>query len=127
MVAVAHILFFSYLDKRTVSSTVSQNVVSILSVGLVRLHSLFMTLTLSTALCQLVWRYYRVHTLPLATVDSLFKLSTHFLSLTLPHAIVHTPGIAIIGVCIACVSDNLLRSSVEISSLFASSVPILPI
>ena len=102
-VAVAHICFFLYLDKKVVSTTVSQTIVSIISVALVRLYSVLLTTTLSTALVQIVWRRFRLQAMPLATVDSLFRLCIHFLSRTLPYVVVNAPAFAAIGICIACV------------------------
>ena len=101
LIAVAHILFFIHLDQRKVSDTISQNATSIISVGLVRLYGLVMTLTLTTALVQLVWRYFRQNSATVETVDSLYRLCVHFLTLSLPHAVRNTPAIALIAVCIA--------------------------
>ena len=101
LIAVAHILFFIHLDQRKVSDTISQNATSIISVGLVRLYGLVMTLTLTTALVQLVWRYFRQNSATVETVDSLYRLCVHFLTLSLPHAVRNTPAITLIAVCIA--------------------------
>ena len=101
LIAVAHIIFFIHLDQRKVSDTISQNATSIISVGLVRLYGLVMTLTLTTALVQLIWRYFRQNSATVETVDSLYRLCVHFLTLSLPHAIRNTPAIALIAMCIA--------------------------
>ena len=85
------------------SNTVSQEVVSTISVGLTRLFGMVMTVTLSNALAQLVWRYLRRQSLRLSTVDSLFNLCTHFISLSLPHAILHAPAMTTLAVVIAFV------------------------
>ena len=101
--AILHLTFFIILNEKGVANTISQTLASNISLACVRLHSLLMTTTLSTVLTQIVWRYYGSRTMNMSTVDALFNLCTHFVSLSLPQAIFHAPSISAIAICIALV------------------------
>lgn len=80
-VAVAHYEYYRYLDQQSVESTIPQSWNNGVSVAFVRIFSMALAASASSAFTQLLWWFLRRGPIALKHIDAIFSLNTSPLNL----------------------------------------------
>ena len=80
-VAVAHYVYYRHLDRQAVESTIRQSWNNGISVAFVRIFSMTLATSASSAFTQLLWWFLRRRPIALKKIDAVFSLNTSPLNL----------------------------------------------
>ena len=103
-ISITHLVYFRFLNSKSVDSTISQSWNNALSVVFAHAFATTLTTSASTAFTQLLWRYLRRRPLSVSNIDALFSLNSRSSNLYQLRILKTTPLLWFFGLLIPLIS-----------------------